>query len=142
MSNEEIAGVIRDFLQAMAKRDVEKALSFLTEDAVWDSPNRTSKGKDELRRYFSTEAMRDMRATETGNGIIVQENKAFSELVCSGMIQDQRAELLVMLAYEFSDGKIKKVRLVFDRLSLAQQLIRGWLPKMLVNFIVRKAEKM
>ena len=47
-----------------------------------------------------------------------------------------------MCAYEFSDGKIKEVRAAFDRLSLAQQAAKGWLPKMLVNFIVKKMEKM
>ncbi len=47
-----------------------------------------------------------------------------------------------MCAYEFSDGKIKKVRAVSDRLLMAQQVAKGWLPKMLVNFIVKQAEKM
>ncbi len=77
MTNEEIANIMRDFVQVMAKGDVEKTLSFFTEDAVWVTPNGTFKGKDELRRYLSTEAMQNMTVTETGNGIIVQGDKAF-----------------------------------------------------------------
>ena len=144
MTNEEITNIMRDFAQTMAKGDVEKTLSFFAEDGVLVCPNGTFKGKDELRRHLSAEAesMQDMTATETGNGIIVEGNKAFFEHVIAGTVQGRRAEVLAMCAYEFSDGKIKEVRAVFDRLSLAQQAAKGWLPKMLVNFIVKQAEKM
>ena len=144
MSNEKIASIMRDFGQTMAKGDVEKTLSFFTEDAVWVCPNGTFKGKDELRRYFSAaaESMQDMTVTETGNGIIVEGNKAFFEHVIAATVQGRRAEVLAMCAYEFSDGKIKEVRSAFDRLSLAQQAAKGWLPKMLINLIVKQAEKM
>ncbi len=144
MTTEEIANIMRDFAQTMVKEDVEKTLSFFTEDGVFVTPNGTFKGKDELRRYFCAEAesLQDRTVTETGNGIIVEGNKAFFEHIIAGTVQGRRAEVLAMCAYEFSDGKIKKVRSAFDRLSLAQQAAKGWLPKMLVNFIVKQMEKM
>jgi len=144
MTKEEIANIMRDFAQTMVKEDIEKTLSFFTEDGVFVTPNGTFKGKDELRRYFCAEAesLQDRTVTETGNGIIVEGNKAFFEHIIAGTVQGRRAEVLAMCAYEFSDGKIKKVRSAFDRLSLAQQAAKGWLPKMLVNFIVKQMEKM
>ena len=144
MTNEEIANIMRDFVQTMAKGDVEKTLSFFTEDGVFVTPNGTFKGKDELKRHLSADAesMQDMTVTETGNGIIVEGNKAFFEHIIAATVQGRRAEVLAMCAYEFSDGKIKEVRSAFDRLSLAQQTVKGWLPKMLVNLIVKQAEKM
>ncbi len=144
MTNEEIANIMRDFVQTWAKGDVEKALSFFSEDVVYVNPNGTFKGKDEVRRVLSAvaESMQDMTVTETGNGIIVEGNKAFFEHIIAATVQGQRAEVLAMCAYEFSDGKIKEVRSVFDRLSMAQQAAKGWLPKMLVNLIVKKMEKM
>ena len=144
MTNEEIAKTMRDFVQTMAKGDVEKTLSFFTEDGVFVTPNGTFKGKDELRRHLSAEAesIQNMRVTETGNGIIVEGNKAFFEHIIAGTVQGKRAEVLAMCAYEFSDGKIKEVRSAFDRLSQAQQSVKGWLPKILINFIVKKMEKM
>ncbi len=144
MTNEEIANIMRDFGQTMAKGDVEKTLSFFTEDAVWVEPNGTFKGKDELRSYLSAQAksMEDKTVTETGNGIIVQGDKAFFEHVLGATVQGRRAEFLAMCAYEFSNGKIKEVRATYDRLLIAQQAVKGWLPKMLVNFIVKQAEKM
>ena len=144
MTNEEIAKTMRDFVQAMAKGDVEKTLSFFTEDAVWVETNGTFKGKDELRSYLSAQAksMEDKTVTETGNGIIVEGNKAFFEHVLGATVQGRRAEFLAMCAYEFSNGKIKEVRTTYDRLLIAQQAVKGWLPKMLVNFIVKQSEKM
>ena len=144
MSNEEIANIMRDFVQTMAKGDVEKTLSFFTEDGVFVTPNGTFKGKYELRRSLSglAKSLPDMTVTETGNRIIVEGNKAFFEHIIAGTVQGKRAEVLAMCAYEFSDGKIKEVRSAFDRLSQAQQAAKGWLPKMLVNLIVKKAEKM
>ena len=144
MTNEEIANIMRDLVQAMAKGDIEKQLFLVTEDSVFVSPNGTFKGKDELRRYLSSraESMQDGTVTETGNGIIVEGNKAFFEHVIASTVQGRRAEVLVMCAYEFNDGEIKEVRAVFDRLSIAQQTVKDWLPKMLVNFIVKQAEKM
>ncbi len=144
MTKEEIANIMRDFVQTMAKGDVEKTLSFFTEDGVFVTPNGTFKGKDELRRHFSAEAesIQNMGVTETGNGIIVEGNKAFFEHVIAGTVQGKRAEVLAMCAYEFSDEKIKEVRSAFDRLSQAQQAAKGWLPKILINFIVKQMEKM
>ena len=143
MTNEEIANIMRDFVQTLAKGDVEKTLSFFTEDVVWVEPNGTFKGKNELRSYLSAQAksMENKTVTETGNGIIVEGNKAFFEHVLGATVQGRRAEFLAMCAYEFSNGKIKEVRTTYDRLLIAQQAVKGWLPKMMVNMMVKQAEK-
>jgi len=53
MSEEKIVSVIRDFVEAYVKRDVEKMLSFLTEDVVWVNPEGTFKGKEEAKRFLT-----------------------------------------------------------------------------------------
>lgn len=142
MSDEKIASIMRDFVKTLGERDVEKTLSFLTDDAVWVNPDGTFKGKEELKRYLTvfSESMRDVTVTETGNGIIVQGNKAFFEHVVAGTVEGKRAEALAMCAYEFSDDKIQQVRTVYDRLLMAKQAAGG-LGKWLVNLIVKQAEK-
>ena len=45
-----------------------------------------------------------------------------------------------MCAYEFSNDKIREVRTVYDRLLIAKQAAKGWLPKTLVNSIVKHAK--
>jgi len=142
MADEKIPGIMRDFVKAMEKGDVEKQLSLLTEDAVWANPNGTFKGKEELRRYLTVflGSMKDVTVTECGHGIIVQGNKAFFEHVVGGTIDGRRADVLAMCAYEFSGDKIKEVRTTYDRLSMAQQAATG-LGKWMANMIVKQMEK-
>lgn len=143
MAEEKIPSIMRDFVGVLAKGDVEKVLSFLTEDAVWVNPNGTFKGKEELKRYLTwmAQGMQDSTITESGNGIIVQGNKAFFEHVVAGTIEGMRGEVLAMCAYEFKDGKIQEVRTVWDRLSMGKQVAKGWLAKWIVNLVVKQAEK-
>lgn len=142
MSDEKIASIMRDLIKTLEKGDVEKAVSFFTEDGVLVTPDGTFKGKEELKRYWTVffQNMRDVTVTECGNGIIVQGNKAFYEHVLAGTIEGKRAEGLAMCAYEFSDDKIKEVRAVYDRLLMAKQAAKG-LGKWMVNMIVKQAEK-
>ena len=145
MVEEKIAGIMRDFVKTMAKGDVERTLSFFTEDGVWVTPNGTFKNKKELRRYVTwmSKSMSDTKVTETGNRIITHGNRAFYEHVISGTIEGVKVEGLALCAYEFKDGKIKETRTVWDRLSMSQQVAsgKGWLAKWLVNLVVKQAEK-
>ena len=143
MDEEKIASIMREFIKSFEAADVEKSLSYFAEDAAWVAPEGTFKGKEELRRYLTNEAqsIRDMTVTETGNKIIVQGNKAFYEHVIAGTIEGKRSEGLAMCAYEFTNDKIQEIRTVYDRLSMAKQVAKGWLAKRLVNSIVKQTEK-
>ena len=143
MSEEQIKSIMRDCFRAMEKGDVEKGLSFWAEEGVWVTPAGTFKGKEELKRYLTwmAESMQDVTITETGNGIIMQGNKAFVEHVIAATMEGMRGEVLAMCAWEFSDGKIQRMATVMDRLSLAKQAAKGWLAKWIVNSILKRAEK-
>ena len=143
MNDEKIASIMRDLIKSLETEDVEKTLSLFAEDGVLVNPDGTFKGKEELRRYLtnSSQSMRDVTVTETGNKIIVQGNKAFYEHVIAVTIGDKRAEGLAMCAYEFTNDKIQEVRTVYDRLLMAKQAAKGWFPRTLVNLIVKQAEK-
>ena len=84
--------------------------------------------------------MKDIKVKECGLGIIAQGNKAFFEHELSGTAGGKKVAFLAFCAYEFEGGKIKEVRTTYDRLSMAQQAASG-LPKMMVNMIVKQAEK-
>ena len=126
----------------MSDGDVEKTLSYFTEDAVWANPNGTFKGKGELQRYITQmyDQMKGIKVKECGIGIIAHGNKAFFEHEISATMQGKKASILAFCAYEFEGDKIKEVRTAFDRLSMAQQITSG-LPRMMVNMIVKQAEK-
>lgn len=140
---EEKAGIMREFVKAMAAGDVEKTLAYFSEDAVSVDPYGTYKGKEAIKRNLTTMStnMKDMKVTETGNGIILQGDKAFFEHVLSGTFQGKKFEMLAMCAYEFSGDKIKNVRSVYDRLLVAQQVVKGWPAKPFVNMVVKQSEK-
>jgi hypothetical protein len=71
----------------------------------------------------------------------VQGDKAFFEHVISGTFQGKKYEMLAMCAYEFSGDKIKNARSVYDRLLTAQQCVKGWPAKPIVNMVVKQSEK-
>ena len=143
MPEEKIPSIMREYVKTMSDGDVEKSLAYFTEDAVWVSPFGTAKGKDELRRFtaWMYDQMKDIEVKECGNGIIAQGNKAFFEHELSSTMEGKRVTGLAFCAYEFEGDKIKNVRTTYDRLSMAQQAVKGWLPKMMVNMMVKQAEK-
>ena len=76
MTEQQIKSIMRDYVKALAARDVEKALSFFAEDATLVTPDGTFKGKGELKRYLTWEnqVTPELKVTETGIKIIVQGN--------------------------------------------------------------------
>jgi len=143
MSEDKKAEIMREFVKTFEANDFEKAESLCTDDLVFEMPIGTFKGKEELRHYFNWKAenIKDYKVTEAGNGILVQGDKAFFEHILSGTMQGEKAEFLAMCAYEFSDDKIKTVRVLFDRLSLAEQASSKWIEKKFVNTIVNQMQK-
>jgi len=143
MSDEEKAEMMREFVKALEIFDLEKANALCADNLVWIMPIKTYKGKEELRALFNwlRDTVKDYKITETGNGILVQGDKAFFEHTMSGIMQGEKVSYLALCAYEFNDGKIKELRTVFDRLSIAEQASSKWLPKKFVNTIVSQMQK-
>ena len=143
MADEKIAVIMRDFIQALERKDLEKALSLCADDVVYVTPEGSFKGKEELKRYLMWffDVGQNVKVTESGNKIIVQGNRAFYEHIVSATYQGVRTESLVICAYEFSGEKIQQMRTVQDRLLIVKQAVKGWPAKWLVNYIVKRAEK-
>jgi uncharacterized protein (TIGR02246 family) len=143
MTNEQMAGIMREFVKTMASGDAAKSASYLTEDAVWATPYGDFKGKEAIKNYVAAMArnMKDAKITECGNGVICQGDKAFFEHMIGGVYQGKKFECLAMCAYEFSGDKIKTMRSTYDRLSMAQQVVKGWPATPIVNMVVKQSEK-
>lgn len=143
MPEEKIAGILREFFKPEVAGDAEKTLTYYTEDAVMTNPYGTFKGKEAIKRLMTTtyQNMKDIKFTETGNGILAQGDKAFCEQITSGTFQGKKFEFLTMCAYKFAGDKIKAMRTVYDRLLIAQQVAKGWPAKPIVNMVVKQSEK-
>jgi len=133
---------MRDFAQSLEAGDVEKSMNLFTDDPVYDTPYGNYKGKEAVKQLLTamSKNMKGMKVTESGNGIIVQGDKAFFEHALSGTYQGKKYEMLGICAYEFSGDKIKYMRTVFDRLLTSQQ-VAPWPASLMVNMIVNQSKK-
>jgi len=139
----DVKKIVSDCIASWDSHDADKIVSFFTEDGDWTRPEGVFKGKEELKRCFNVTLfnVKNIKLTVSGNGIITEGNKAYNELMVSGIYMGKKVEFLEIDAYECSDGKIKHVRSVYDRLSVVKQAAKGWLPKMMVNSMVKQTEK-
>jgi len=143
VSEEKIESIIRDFVGAFEKGDVEKTLSFLTDDVVWVVPEGTFKGKEEVKRLLTWGAQAGrVHMRDAGIGIMVKGNKAVYEYVIEGSpTWGATYETPGVCVYELSGEKIQQHRALYDRLSIGKQAAKGWFAKRAVDAMVNQAEK-
>ena len=144
MSEKRLESIIRDFVEAYMNRDVEKTLSFLSEDVVWTAPEGTFRGKDEAKRLitWSAQSNRQIKFRDAGIGIMVKGGKAVYEYVLEGVTQEgMKYETPGICAYEFSGEKIQQHMVIFDRLSIAKQAAKGTVEKRVINGVLSRVEK-
>lgn len=150
MSEQKIISVMNDFVEAIMKQDVEKALSFLTEDIVWVQPEGTFKGKEEVRLLLvwmpKSFWYGQLKIREDGIGILVRGKKAVYEQVIKGVSAHGRAyEAPAVSVFEFDDEKIQHYRFVCDRMTLGKQGCGklgygGWLDRTFIRGILNTWE--
>ena len=150
MSEEKIVSVIRDFIEAYVKQDVETTLSFLTEDVVWVQPEGIFKGKGEVKRLLAwlpkSFWYSQVKVRDAGVGILVQGNKAVYEQIIEGVsAHDRKYEAPAISIFEFSGEKIQQYRTLCDRMTLGKQAcgeqgIGGWIDRKILGGILNTWE--
>ena len=143
MAKEEIIKIMRNFKDALNKKDIEESLSFFTEDADWVDPNGVFKGKEEIKKYlkWGFEVSPDQKVIESGIKIIAEEDRAVYEHILEGSHEGMKYQILALCIYEFKGDKIQHVRSAYDRLTQAKQLAKGKIAKTAVNSIINRMEK-
>jgi len=143
MAKEEIISIMRNFKDAYNKKDLEESLSFFTEDADCVYPDGVFKGKEEIKSYFKRifEIIPDQKVIESGVKIIAEEDRAVAEHILEGSHEGMKYQILALCIYEFKGDKFQHVRITYDRLSLAKQVVKGQIAKTAVNSIIKQMEK-
>ena len=145
LSEEKNENSIRNFIDALEKNDVERALSFFADDAVWHAPEGEFKGKDEIRRYLtwfaSTGRVQIQKFEDTGIGVVVKDDKAVYEYIWEATMEGTRIREPGVCIYEFSDGKCVYHRSIYDRISGAKQGVTGFIAKRVVNSVLDQLEE-
>ncbi len=145
MSEEKIENAIRDYVDALEKNDVDRAVSFFADDAVWHAPEGEYKGKEEIKRYvtwlISPERGQDVKFKDTGIGIVVKGDKAVYEHIWEGTYKGNHIREPAVCAYEFSDGKCVYHRSIHDRISSTRQGSTGFIATTMINIVIDRLEK-
>jgi len=143
MSKEELNNMMREFIDALNKKDLEKSLSFFAEDADWLNTEGKFKGKEELKKYLKWVfgISPDQKVIESGVKIIAEEDKAVYEHILEGSFEGIKYQVLALCIYESKGDKFQHLRTTYDRLSMAKQLAKGPVAKTAVNSIINRMEK-
>jgi ketosteroid isomerase-like protein len=142
-TEEKNLSVARDFLKAFEAKHLEQVLFCFSDDAVWISPEGTFTSHSQIEYYLGSQVNQadDMKIRESGNGIVVEGNRAFIEHMISYRRFGERIDYTVLCALELRDGKITRIRTVYDRLSLENKLVRNRISKWAINRALKQAEK-
>ncbi len=134
---------IRDLVDALEKKDVERALAFFTDDATWTNSEGVFKGREEIRKYilWLLDVITDLTFTDDGVGIIVEGNKAVYQHFYVGTNEGNRIKVNGVCTYQFDGDKCSKHFSTNDRLSIAKQAATGFFAGIAVNTIVKRIEK-
>lgn len=123
-------------------RDRDKVLSFFADDCEIELLGITLKGKESAARWLDWLYGHLKEIKFTPRTILVKDNIFFEEFILEGTtyhgsrVTSQQAEVL---AYE--DGKLKSLRLYFDRLDFAETISRGLIGKWLVKLLMKTSLK-
>jgi len=144
-SEEMIATVMHEFIDAVNKRDVERAASYFQDDATWQTAEGTFKGKSEIKRYLTwvNQIVQNSKITETGIRLLVKGNTAVYESDQGGTYKGKEYSVRTICIHEFNGEKFQNVRTIHDRLDILKQTVsaEGWFARRAVNSIINTAEK-
>lgn len=106
MTEKKFEVMIRDYVDALEKNDVDRALSFFTNDAVWSNPKGVYTGTKELTEYLTWlfKTLSDMKFVDDGVGVIVQENKGIYQHILECTIRGSKIKVPTFCTYLF-DGR-------------------------------------
>ncbi len=88
-----------------------------------------------------SKTLTNMKFTDDGVGIIVQEDKAVYQSIYESIYEGIKIKQGIVCTYEFSGDRIRNHWIITDRLSMAKQTAKGPIVKMAVNTIVSRMEK-
>ena len=134
---------IRDFVDALCKKDVDRAMTFFTDDATWTNTEGLFKGADEIKKYtrWLINSVMDLTFSDVGIGVVGDGNNAVYEYTMEGTFEGKRIKALGVCTYQFEGDKCSRHFTIADRLSMARQAAGGFIAKKVVKSIIGRMEK-
>jgi limonene-1,2-epoxide hydrolase len=109
------AQIIRDFIAAWSRLDVEELVAFFAEDGVYHNmPTKPVAGHAALRAFIGA-FVKDWTSTEWDVlNLVAQGDLVIAERLDRTMVGDKPVDLPCCGVFEMQDGKIKVWRDYFD----------------------------
>ena len=141
MKDQQSAGRIRklamDLDDAIERRDVESVVAAFAEDCRIELLGITLRGRTGVRRWLDWYHSKLRSVKLTPITIMIEGNTFFEEFLVEATLKNgvtvmaKQSEVLV-----YETGKVKSLRLYFDRLEFAAAVARDFLSRSLVKKVV------
>lgn len=105
--DEKIKTIIRSYISSFEEKNVEKVLSYFTEDASWNTPQFNINGKNKIEEYilWLFENIEDINFIQDGIGIMVNEDKAVCQNIVKAKIGETRVKIPTMFIFRLRNNK-------------------------------------
>ncbi len=105
--DEKIKTIIKNYISSFEEKNVEKILSYFTEDASWIAPQYKIKGKNEIEGYilWLFENIDDLNFIHDGIGIIVNEDKAVCQNIFKAKVGEVKVKIPTMFIFKLRNNK-------------------------------------
>lgn len=123
MESSESILLIRQFLEACVRADLDEFASYFCEDAIWwNSPWQPVKGRAAIRETLRIGAARMTALPWDINHIVADDDIVLTERVDHFLVGDIRVSVPCMGIFELRDGKIAAWRDYWDLKAFEAQL--------------------
>lgn len=143
VSVEENAKILEDLHAAINKQDLEKAISFFTDDASFIvMPGGTCSSKDEIRKYFEKmlKAYEKIIFKDIHPPVVSGEMATHEFMVNVKLEGGPEGTLPAVVVAEFRNGRVTQIRWYLDKLEAAKQLAKGTVAKRTVAAVAKRVE--
>ncbi len=105
--DENIKTLIESYISSFEEKNVEKILSYFTDDASWIAPQYNIKGKNEIEGYvlWLFENIEDINFIPDGIGIMINEDKAVCQNIFKAKIGETRVKIPTMFIFRLRNNK-------------------------------------
>jgi uncharacterized protein (TIGR02246 family) len=136
-----IRGLNQAFEEIVRMKDLDRLLSFYAEDAVLVAPEGKFDGKSQIRKYWEWQIQQMSEGTSEEIDMMAEGDQlAAAHMISATMTNGTRWKTPIACFYKFTGPKIQHHTLYYDRLSIAQQAAKGWLPKRIIRSVTGQME--
>ena len=143
MSENSKETAIRNFIDALEKNEIDNAMQFFTDDAIWTSAEGIFQGTEEIKKYtqWMMDSLEGLKFAEDGIGVAIDGDRAVYQHTFTGINEGVSLTTRGVCTYEFSGNKCSKHYTLSDRLTMAQQAAKGPFARTAVKSIINRLQK-